>query len=194
MPVAPVNTVLTDHAVAVTAGRIVALGPSAQLQARFEPRERVLRGEHALLPGFVNAHTRAAMTLLRGLPVYGPRMRWLWETVLPVEQRCMSPDFVRDGTQQAIAERLGLSQGAISAYLSRARGAGVVWSVHEEIDDAQLEPLLLPLSPGTPATARGRNQMIYQVDGDDGKVQVGEATYVFLADRWSELNEGSQSW
>ena len=106
MPVAPVNTVLTDHAVAVTAGRIVALGPSAQLQARFEPRERVLRGEHALLPGFVNAHTRAAMTLLRGLPVYGPRMRWLWETVLPVEQRCMSPDFVRDGTQQAIAEML----------------------------------------------------------------------------------------
>jgi len=106
MPVAPVNTVLTDHAVAVTAGRIVALGPSAQLQARFEPRERVLRGEHALLPGFVNAHTRAAMTLLRDLPVYGPRMRWLWETVLPVEQRCMSPDFVRDGTQQAIAEML----------------------------------------------------------------------------------------
>jgi 5-methylthioadenosine/S-adenosylhomocysteine deaminase len=75
LPIAPVNTILTDHAVAVTAGRIVALGPSAQLNARFECRERVVRSNHALLPGFVNAHTRAAMTLLRGLPVHGPRMR-----------------------------------------------------------------------------------------------------------------------
>jgi 5-methylthioadenosine/S-adenosylhomocysteine deaminase len=106
LPIAPVNTVLTGHAVAVTAGRIVALGPSGQLNARFECRERVVRANHALLPGFVNAHTRAAMTLLRGLPVHGPRMRWLRETVSPVEQRCMSPDFVRDGTQLAIAEML----------------------------------------------------------------------------------------
>jgi 5-methylthioadenosine/S-adenosylhomocysteine deaminase len=106
LPIAPVNTVLADHAVAVTAGRIVAMGPTAQLNARFEPRERVVRSGHALLPGFVNAHTRAATTLLRGLPVHGPRMRWMRETVLPVARRCVSPDFVRDGTQLAIAEML----------------------------------------------------------------------------------------
>jgi len=106
LPIAPVNTVLTDHAVVVTAGRIVALGPHTQLNARFEPRERVFRGEHALLPGFVNAHTRAAMTLLRGLPVRGPRTRWMRETVTPAEQHWMTPDLVRDGTQLAIAEML----------------------------------------------------------------------------------------
>jgi 5-methylthioadenosine/S-adenosylhomocysteine deaminase len=106
LPIAPVNTVLTDHAVAVTAGRIVAIGPTAQLNARFEPRERVVRSGHALLPGFVNAHTRAATTLLRGLPVHGPQMRWMRETVSPVVRRCMSPDFVRDGTQLAVAEML----------------------------------------------------------------------------------------
>jgi 5-methylthioadenosine/S-adenosylhomocysteine deaminase len=106
LPIAPVNTVLIDHAVAVSAGRIVAVAPTAEVNALFEPRERVVRGDHALLPGFVNAHTRAATTLLRGLPVYGPRQQWMRETVLPAARSCMSPDFVRDGTQLAIAEML----------------------------------------------------------------------------------------
>jgi 5-methylthioadenosine/S-adenosylhomocysteine deaminase len=106
LPMAPVNTVLEHHAVAVTSGQIVALGPIAEMNARFEPRERVVRGSHALLPGFVNAHTRAATTLLRGLPVRGTRSQWLRHTVGVAEQRCMSPDFVREGTQLAIAEML----------------------------------------------------------------------------------------
>jgi 5-methylthioadenosine/S-adenosylhomocysteine deaminase len=106
LPIAPVNTVLTDHAVAVTAGRIVAIAPTAEVNAIFESRERVIRGNHALLPGFVNAHTRAATTLLRGLPVQGPRQRWMRETVLPAARGYMSPDFVREGTQLAIAEML----------------------------------------------------------------------------------------
>jgi 5-methylthioadenosine/S-adenosylhomocysteine deaminase len=106
LPIAPVNTVLTDHAVAIAAGRIVAVAPTAEVNARFEPRERVFRGSHALLPGFVNAHTRAATTLLRGLPVYGPRPRWMRETVLPLARGCVTPDFVREGTQLAIGEML----------------------------------------------------------------------------------------
>src|SRR5205814_5784615 len=69
LPIAPVNTALAGHAVAVSAGRIVAVGPVAQLRERFETRERVVRERHALLPGLVNAHTRACHTLLRGLPV-----------------------------------------------------------------------------------------------------------------------------
>jgi transposase len=56
--------------------------------------------------------------------------------------------------QRAIAESLGLSQGAISTYLSRARAAGVVWPVPEELDDAQLEALLFPPPPGMPADQR----------------------------------------
>lgn len=106
LPIAPVNTVLADHAVAIRDGRIVALGPVAEINALFEPRTRVVRGTHALLPGLVNAHTRAATTLLRGLPVYGPRRRWMTETVLPVARACMSAEFVREGTQLAVAEML----------------------------------------------------------------------------------------
>jgi transposase len=56
--------------------------------------------------------------------------------------------------QRAIAESLGLSQGAISTYLSRARAAGVGWPIPEELDEAQLEALLFPPPPGTPADQR----------------------------------------
>ena len=106
LPIAPANTARADHAVAVAAGRIVAFGPTAQLRERFESRERVVRERHALLPGLVNAHTRACHTLLRGLPVRGPRSRWLSEILAPVEQRCLSADFVRDGTRLGVAEML----------------------------------------------------------------------------------------
>ena len=106
LPMAPVNTVLADHAVAVTSGKIVGLGPLGDMNERFEPRDRVVRRDHALLPGFVNAHTRAAATLLRGLPVRGPRDRWVRDTVRPVERSYISADFVREGTQLAIAEML----------------------------------------------------------------------------------------
>jgi 5-methylthioadenosine/S-adenosylhomocysteine deaminase len=113
LPIAPANTALEHHAVAVCGGRISALGPAAQLRARFEPRERVVRERHALLPGLVNAHTRACHTLLRGLPVRGPRWRWLTETLAPVEERCVSADFVRDGTRLGIAEML---RGGITCF------------------------------------------------------------------------------
>ena len=119
LPIAPVNTVLADHAVAVTSGKIVALGPIAQMNERYQPRDRVVRRGHALLPGFVNAHTRAAMTLLRGLPVRGPRSQWVRDSI--------SADFVREGTQLAIAEmlRAGITSFA-DMYLfpeEAARGA-----------------------------------------------------------------------
>ena len=47
--------------------------------------------------------------------------------------------------QRAIAKSLGLSQGAVSGYLSRARAASVVWPLPEDLDDAPLEALLFPL-------------------------------------------------
>ena len=56
--------------------------------------------------------------------------------------------------QRAIAKSLGLSQDAISAYLSRARAAGVGWPIPEELDDARLEALLFPPLRGTSADQR----------------------------------------
>lgn len=127
LPIAPANVALEGHAVAVTAGRIVAVGPLAQLESRFDARERISRGSHALLPGFVNAHTRASMALMRGLRVHAPVLRWQRETVAPAES-IVSPDFVREGTQLAIAEMLRAGITAFSdSYLfpeEAARAAG----------------------------------------------------------------------
>lgn len=91
---------------AVEADRIVDVGPLSRLDRAYAPRRRLERPHHALLPGFVNAHTHAAMTLLRGLPVRGPLMQWLNETIWPAERRCVSAQFVKDGTTLAIAEML----------------------------------------------------------------------------------------
>jgi 5-methylthioadenosine/S-adenosylhomocysteine deaminase len=106
LPIAPLNTVLSGQAVAVSGGRILAVGPAAELHARFAPRQHTVRAQHALLPGLVNAHTSACHTLLRGLQVRGPRLRWLSGRLAPLEQRVLSADFVRDGTRLAIAEML----------------------------------------------------------------------------------------
>ena len=106
LPVAPGNAVLEGHAVAIHGGRILDVGPALELRQRYAGTTRLARERHALLPGLVNAHTRACHTLLRGLPVRGPRLRWLGETLAPLERRALNADLVRDGTRLGIAEML----------------------------------------------------------------------------------------
>ncbi len=106
IPVDPANLVLTDHAVAVKNGRIVALEPSVTAREKFAPAQTVELGEHALIPGLVNAHTHAAMTLMRGLADDLPLMEWLEGHIWPAEAKHVSHAFVRDGTQLACAEML----------------------------------------------------------------------------------------
>ena len=106
IPVEPQGVVLESHAVVVDADRIVAILPIAEARQRFAPRERVELGEHALIPGLVNAHTHNPMTLMRGLADDVPFMVWLKEHVWPAEARVMGPEFVRDGVELAIAEMI----------------------------------------------------------------------------------------
>ncbi len=106
VPVAPRGVVLEHHAVAVHRGEIVALVPQAEAQTRYRAAEHVELGEHVLLPGLVNAHTHNPMTLLRGLADDLPLMTWLREHIWPVEARVLGAEFVRDGTELAIAEML----------------------------------------------------------------------------------------
>src|SRR5260370_37135554 len=62
--------------------------------------------------------------------------------------------FASELPQRAVAKSLGLSQGAVSGYLSRARAAGVSWPLPEDLDDARLEALLFPPPSGIPADQR----------------------------------------
>ena len=104
IPIEPLGTVLEHHAIAVRDGRIVALLPEKQAFERFAADARIDRGRHVVLPGFVNAHTHAAMTLLRGAAEHGRLDRWLREEVWPLEQRWVDAEYVRDGTDLAIAD------------------------------------------------------------------------------------------
>jgi 5-methylthioadenosine/S-adenosylhomocysteine deaminase len=106
VPVEPFGTVLEHHAVAVRDGRIVAIEPLDQARKRFSAAREISRPTHVLVPGFVNAHTHGAMTLLRGA-AEAPRLnRWLKEQVWPLEQRWLDAEYVRDGTELAIADML----------------------------------------------------------------------------------------
>src|SRR5437588_8236198 len=113
VPVEPAGTVLMDHAVAVRDGKIEAVLPAGEARQRFAEYEQVDLPEHVLIPGLVNAHTHAAMTLMRGLADDLPLMRWLEEHIWPVEKRHVSAEFVRDGTLAACAEML---RGGITCF------------------------------------------------------------------------------
>jgi 5-methylthioadenosine/S-adenosylhomocysteine deaminase len=106
VPVEPAATVLADHSLAVDDGRILDLLPTREALQRFAPRESVELPHHALVPGFVNAHTHASMTLFRGLADDLPLMDWLNHHIWPAEAKWVGPEFVRDGTLLAAAEML----------------------------------------------------------------------------------------
>ena len=106
VPVEPVGRVLEHHSLAIAHGRIVALLPTAEAKTRFDAPEEINLFHHVLIPGLVNTHTHAAMTLLRGLADDLPLMQWLQDHIWPVENRWAQADFVRDGAELAIAEML----------------------------------------------------------------------------------------
>jgi 5-methylthioadenosine/S-adenosylhomocysteine deaminase len=124
--------VLEGHVVAVRDGRIEALLPQAEPAGRFASYETLDLPDHVLIPGLVNAHTHAAMSLMRGLADDLPLMRWLEDHIWPAEGRHVSPAMVRDGTLLACAEML---RGGVTCFndmyffpeasLEAARGAGM---------------------------------------------------------------------
>src|SRR5689334_20865126 len=112
IPVEPA-AILADHSVAVAGGRIVAVRPTAEAEREYRADRRVALPNHALIPGLVNLHTHAAMTLMRGLADDLPLMSWLQDHVWPAESRHVSPEFVYDGTLLACAEML---RGGVTCF------------------------------------------------------------------------------
>jgi 5-methylthioadenosine/S-adenosylhomocysteine deaminase len=105
VPIAPPGA-LDHHSLVVDRERIVGIMPTAEAERDYQPRERVALPSHALLPGLVNAHTHAAMALLRGIADDVPLKPWLEQHIWPREARFLSPEFVRDGTLVAAGEML----------------------------------------------------------------------------------------
>jgi 5-methylthioadenosine/S-adenosylhomocysteine deaminase len=113
IPVEPDNTVFEDHSLAIKDGRIHALLPGDEARRRFQADVVLELSEHALIPGLINAHTHAAMSLFRGLADDLPLMEWLNNHIWPAEGAWVNPEFVRDGTQLAMAEML---KGGVTCF------------------------------------------------------------------------------
>ena len=106
IPVEPEFVIHENYSLVVDDGNIIDLLPSDQALLAYQPRTLEKLEQHVLIPGFVNAHTHAAMSLLSGLADDLPLMDWLQNHIWPAEQKWVSEAFVRDGTDLAIAQML----------------------------------------------------------------------------------------
>lgn len=105
IPVAPNCTPLINHALAIRNGEICALLPAQDAES-IEAGEVLRLSNHVIMPGLINAHGHAAMSLFRGMADDKPLHTWLNDHIWPAEGRWVDEAFVRDGCELAIAEML----------------------------------------------------------------------------------------
>jgi 5-methylthioadenosine/S-adenosylhomocysteine deaminase len=113
IPIEPDNTVLENHSLVIQGVHILDLLPTSEAETRYRGKTHWQLTDHVLLPGLINLHTHAAMSLLRGYADDMPLMRWLQERIWPAESHHVSADFVRDGTLLACWEML---RGGITCF------------------------------------------------------------------------------
>ena len=113
LPVDPQDSILVDHSIAIDQGRIIDLLPTAEALQQYQANQHIEYDEHILMPGLINAHSHAAMSLLKGLGSDQPLQRWLNEHIWPTESRWVDAQFVHDGSELAIAEML---RGGITCF------------------------------------------------------------------------------
>jgi 5-methylthioadenosine/S-adenosylhomocysteine deaminase len=100
------DRVFSPGAVAIAGGRIIAVGTPSGLLSLYSPRQRISRPHAVVLPGLINTHTHAAMSLFRGIADDLPLMEWLTKFIFPAEAKNVSPEFVRAGTTLACLEMI----------------------------------------------------------------------------------------
>lgn len=106
IPVEGEQTCLEHHSIAIHEERILDILPSDDAKQKYNALTHADCSRHALIPGLINAHTHAAMSLFRGLADDLPLMDWLRDHVWPAENHWVNEAFVQLGTELAIAEML----------------------------------------------------------------------------------------
>lgn len=113
IPVEPREVILNHHAIAIDNGIISDILPIHEAQLRYSPQYTFALENHVLIPGLINLHTHAAMTLMRGLADDIPLMEWLNQYIWPTESQHVNAQFVLDGTHLACAEMI---RGGITCF------------------------------------------------------------------------------
>lgn len=99
-------TVIENGSVVVHKGEIVAVGPSTTIKERYSAARSIDAAGKLVMPGLVNSHTHAAMTLFRGLADDLPLDTWLTKHIWPAEAKFITPAAVRSGANLALAEMI----------------------------------------------------------------------------------------
>ena len=113
IPVQPEGRVLEDSAVIIQQGMVVDVLPAGQVSSKYSPAQEVILNDHVLIPGLINLHAHAGMTLMRGLADDLPLMQWLNDHIWPAEKNVVSERFVHDSTLLGCAEMLS---GGITCF------------------------------------------------------------------------------
>jgi 5-methylthioadenosine/S-adenosylhomocysteine deaminase len=121
--------VIEDGAVAIRGDSIVAVGPRAELENRFEAALTIDAHGALVMPGLINGHAHAAMSLFRGLADDLALDEWLQKYIFPAEARNVTPDFVYWGTRLGVLEML---RGGITTYADMYYFEDVVAEVTKE--------------------------------------------------------------
>ena len=105
--------VFSPGAIAIDGTDIVAVGPAADIAARFRGAEQINASGSVVIPGLINTHTHAPMVMYRGLADDLPLQEWLTKYIFPAEAKTVSREMVRVGTQLAAVEMI---QSGTTAY------------------------------------------------------------------------------
>jgi 5-methylthioadenosine/S-adenosylhomocysteine deaminase len=99
-------TLIANGAVAVDDGLIIAVGSAEEIASQYKAAETLAGADRIVMPGLINGHSHAAMTLLRGVADDLALMDWLQNYIFPAEVEFVDPDFVRIGTELACWEMI----------------------------------------------------------------------------------------
>ena len=105
--------VIADGGMAVTGGRIVAIGARAEIEGHYTSRQRLNAAGKLIVPGLINGHTHIPMVLFRGLADDLDLQDWLTKYIFPAEAKNVSEEFVRAGTRLGLAEMI---RGGTTTY------------------------------------------------------------------------------
>jgi len=100
------DTIIEDGAVAIHEGVIVAIGGREEITGDYNARKTLAGDDRVVLPGLINGHSHAAMTLLRGVADDLALMDWLNNYIFPAEVEFVDAEFVRIGTELACWEMI----------------------------------------------------------------------------------------
>ena len=105
-PIRPQRQLLEHHSLVVQEQKILGILPTPEAKQRYAGAAEHTLDQHLLIPGLVNSHSHAAMSLFRGMADDLPLMDWLQNHIWPAEGQWVSEDFVAQGVTLAIAEML----------------------------------------------------------------------------------------